>query len=207
MLVRRNDQRGDTLIEVLFAVTVFSLLLIGAMALMGRGTASAERSLETSVARQAIDAQAEALRYIHDSYIAVYEPTKTDYTGPAGQWYALMNSPVVDNAPASPFQVDGVVCPTSASKKRFIINPRAFVVNLNQAGGVHVAAESTVKVTGNTLGNTKAHGIWVEAVRASNSEVENRVGYTDFHIRACWSNRGSSVPATTGSIVRLYDIR
>ena len=38
--------RGDTIIEVLLAVTIFSLVAIGSMVLMNRGVAMAQQSLE-----------------------------------------------------------------------------------------------------------------------------------------------------------------
>lgn len=62
-------QRGDTIIEVLLAVTVFSLVAVGGMAIMNQGAAMAQRSLEIGLVRQQIDAQADALRYIHNAYV------------------------------------------------------------------------------------------------------------------------------------------
>ena len=62
-------KKGDTLIEVLLAVGIFSMIAISVVAVMSGGTSSAQTALETTLAREEIDAQAEALRYIHDSYI------------------------------------------------------------------------------------------------------------------------------------------
>lgn len=63
-------KKGDTLIEVLMAVGIFSMIAISVVAVMSGGTSSAQTALETTLAREEIDAQAEALRYIHDSYIS-----------------------------------------------------------------------------------------------------------------------------------------
>ena len=63
---RRHSARGDTIIEVVMAVAMFSMLAIGIMALMNSGIAMAQRSLELTLVRQQIDSQAEMLRYIHD---------------------------------------------------------------------------------------------------------------------------------------------
>ena len=71
-------KRGDTLVEVMFAVAIFGLAAVGTIALMNRGLASAQNSLETTMARQEIDAQAEALRFIHSAYIS--EPKKSGST-------------------------------------------------------------------------------------------------------------------------------
>ena len=62
-------KKGDTLIEVLLAVGIFSMIAISVVAVMSGGTSSAQTALETTLAREEIDAQAEALRYIHSSYI------------------------------------------------------------------------------------------------------------------------------------------
>ena len=62
-------KKGDTLIEVLLAVGIFSMIAISVVAVMSGGTSEAQLALETTLTRQEIDAQAEALRYIHDSYI------------------------------------------------------------------------------------------------------------------------------------------
>lgn len=65
-----KKHRGDTLIEVMFAITVFAIVSILAINLMNSGINSAQRTLEVTMARNEIDAQAEALRYIHQSYVA-----------------------------------------------------------------------------------------------------------------------------------------
>ena len=69
-MVKRVGKRGDTLIEVLLAVGIFSMVAVAVVAVMSSGTSSAQTSLETTLAREEIDAQAEALRFIHASYVA-----------------------------------------------------------------------------------------------------------------------------------------
>ncbi|MBQ3294250.1 type II secretion system protein [Candidatus Saccharibacteria bacterium] len=78
MVKNHKLRKGDTLIEVMFAVAVFGLAAVGTIALMNRGLASTQNSLETTMARQEIDAQAEALRFLHGAYIS--EPKKADAT-------------------------------------------------------------------------------------------------------------------------------
>ena len=62
----RKFNRGDTLVEVLLGVTIFSLVAVIALETMNRGMAIAQYSLETTLVRQQVDAQAEMLRYAHD---------------------------------------------------------------------------------------------------------------------------------------------
>lgn len=71
-----KGKRGDTLIEVMLSVGIFGLASIGAISLMNRGLTTAQNSLEITMARQEIDTQAEALRFIHDAYLT--EPIPDD---------------------------------------------------------------------------------------------------------------------------------
>ncbi|MBQ6486678.1 hypothetical protein IJI76_03105 [Candidatus Saccharibacteria bacterium] len=66
-------KRGDTIIEVTFAISVFSLISIVTIQIMDRDIATIQGALETEMARNEIDAQAEALRFIHNSYLSERE--------------------------------------------------------------------------------------------------------------------------------------
>ena len=61
---------GDTLVEVALAIGIFSMVAISVVAVVSGSSSGAQSSLETTVTREQIDAQAEALRFIHNSYIA-----------------------------------------------------------------------------------------------------------------------------------------
>ena len=63
-------KRGDTIIEVMFAIAVFSLVAVITISMMNLGTANAEGSLELTTARHELNAQAEALRFVHSAYTA-----------------------------------------------------------------------------------------------------------------------------------------
>lgn len=65
-----TTKRGDTIIEVMFAIAVFSLVAVITISMMNLGTANAEGSLELTTARHELNAQAEALRFIHSAYTA-----------------------------------------------------------------------------------------------------------------------------------------
>lgn len=61
-------KRGDTLVEVLFAIAVFALVSVLALNIMSSGLRSAEASMEVAQTRSEIDAQSEALRFIHNAF-------------------------------------------------------------------------------------------------------------------------------------------
>ncbi len=212
MLIRRLKQRqkGDTLIEVLFAVTVFSLVAVGTLSIMNQGSAIAERALETTLVRQQIDGQAEALRFLNTSFIAAYKfgQPYSSYAAStaAGQWAAIDTN---DNpTTAMPFGAVGTDCPTPPSG--------SFVIDTHNAkfvaptDGKLTMATTYAKLNYDTADSLiNAEGIWIEAVRspASSDPSQTTSGYIDFHINACWSAAGLSVPQTIGTIVRLYEPR
>jgi type II secretory pathway pseudopilin PulG len=209
MFVKRVRQRGDTLIEVLFAVSVFSLIVVSALAIMNQGSAAAERALEITLVRQQMDGQAETLRFMHDSYVAVYKPGLTfdltdDTTSPAEEWYeTVTKSPV----PQATNFGSGATCPDFPSK--------AFIIDTNDltyraAPSDFKPASTFAQVTFDKTNKfTASEGLWIEAVRSTQSEdqKQSNTGYIDFHIRACWDTSGLGVPMTLGTIVRLYEPR
>lgn len=69
--------RGDTLIEVMLAVGIFSMVAVSVVSVMSGGTSSSQTALEATLAREEIDAQAETLRFIHRGYIADVESDQT----------------------------------------------------------------------------------------------------------------------------------
>ena len=68
MQIRLLTKRGDTLVEVLFAIAVFALVSVLALNIMSSGLKSAEASIEVAQTRSEIDAQAESLRFIHNAF-------------------------------------------------------------------------------------------------------------------------------------------
>lgn len=67
---KTTERRGDTLIEVMLSISIFAMVSLLTINMMNNGINTAQRTLETEMARNEIDAQAEALRYIHNNYVA-----------------------------------------------------------------------------------------------------------------------------------------
>lgn len=213
-LINYKKNRGDTLVEVLFATAVFSLVAVGCLSIMNQGTATAQRALEITLVRNEIDAQAEALRFLNSSYISAYQ-TDPNYSylpnTPAGQWKLLQDKVTTNNV--STFGASGNTCPTIPNGS-FILNARkALYIDpsvLKPSGAKtfsRVVYDNDNPPAAPVDAVTSAEGIWIEAVKVwpDNSNNQGNVGYIDFHIRACWDSPGQSVPVTLGTIVRLYE--
>jgi len=203
----KSRVRGDTLIEVLFATAVFSLVAVGALSIMNQGTATSQRALEITLVRQEIDAQAETLRFLNASYVSSYSGT-TSYSGPADQWLKIQDSAV---ATVSQFGGNDK-CPSPPAGS-FILNTHnaTFITSPSPLSPSKTFSQVIYDYDAgdDTYAFSVAEGLWIEAIRSVTSSDQNqaKVGYIDFHIRACWDSPGQSIPVTIGTIVRLYEPR
>lgn len=203
--------KGDTLIEVMFAFSIFALVAVGSLTIMNQGVATAQRSLEITLVRAQMDAQAEAIRYIHQAYVAAYQAGGAAPTGTAAEWIKMTSKTSGKGADsASPYgQVDGINCPaTTPGQHPFILNTHTATVEDSAPQSVGPADGSLppfsqVRYLGSTV--QAAYGIWVEAVPSPVSA--NGTSFVDFHIRTCWTGAGTARPMTLGTIVRLYEPR
>lgn len=189
--------RGDTIVEVMFAIAVFAFVAAGSLAVMNRGVQTTQRSLEITQVRQSMNDQAELLRYIQQNALA---GDATD----AAVWGQLL-SPSYTESSASPFGLNANgQCPSSApnlglSYHPFVINPETMSIKTANLFGnsPSVAYPQVVVDARGTYQGT--YGLWVEAVKPPTGG-----NFVDFNIRACWSAPGNSIPVTLGTLVRLY---
>ena len=202
MLVTKKPlrrQAGDTIVEVLFAVTIFSLIAVGSLSIMNQGLAVAQRSLEITLVRQQIDSQADALRFLNGRYIADYGKNgrATD------DWNRLIEAHAIRAAQVQNFDtmVVGQRCSLPVSNY-FTLDPETMMRDDSRALRPTTDTSTYAQIR---YGDTpsRAEGLWVQAVKAPPTTPDG-VGYYDFHIRACWESPGQDVPMTLGTIVRLY---
>ena len=189
----RKFNRGDTLVEVLLGVTIFSLVAVVALETMNRGMAIAQYSLETTLVRQQVDAQAEMLRYAHDM--------KND------TWKKLVdnNSVSVSVVNDNEGNLGAEKCPDDFSTKEFALAATpslASKISILNNPGDYKPAETYARVDSDTK---KTYGISVRLVKPSTAIGSRDSNKYDAYIKACWMPVGSKMPATIGTIVRLYD--
>jgi type II secretory pathway pseudopilin PulG len=187
--------RGDTIVEVVFAFAVFSLVAVGALAIINKGAAIAQRALEITLVRDQINGQAEALRYLHDAYVASYDRNVSitiDKDGSLAQKWHFITQYTTDTTQAN------TECSFASTtfNKAFVINPQELTVITNTD-----KPPKSPEIYARINGNNAPEGLWVQAVGGSSGGIS----FTDFHIRACWFSIGQLVPVTIGTIVRLYE--
>lgn len=206
MQIVKKYSNGDTIIEVLFAVSIFSLVAVGGLSIMNKGNAITQRSLEITLVRQQIDAQAEILRFLNSSYIRAFaKDVPTDYYNgtPAHQWAKMKAAIPVAPADASDFGVTtNNKCPELKADSFVFDTSNADFVKLTNTNFLQPTSFSQIRFDPLTASLKSSDGLWIEAVKPT---APGDIGYIDFHIRACWLSVGQSVPMTIGTIVRLYE--
>ena len=174
--------RGDTIVEVMVAFTIFAMAAVAAVAIMNRGIAMAQRSLEITLVRQQIDSQADMLRYVRDN------------NSPA--WGQVM-----DAASHQPPQTNTLqACPQSTDELTggtFYLQPSASSISsVPLRGGAshqYSPAETYARFDEN-----RSYGMWVQPVQIDTNTY-------DMYINACWDTVGSDMPVMLRTIVRLYE--
>ena len=180
----RRDSRGDTLVEVLMAIVVLSMVVVGAITLMSRGLKASQIAVEHTQVRMQINAQQEMLRYLRDGYIS--DPSST-----AGQaWSGLFGgSPLYASTTASSY--DDTTCGVSSGKTGFYLAQTVGTVTVNQFDANNKPAAYALP----------GQGLWIEMTRSTGISP----AYVDVMFRACWSGIGDSADQQAVTVIRLYD--
>jgi prepilin-type N-terminal cleavage/methylation domain-containing protein len=183
-----KQKRGDTLIEVMFSITVFALIAVISVNLMNGGVYTAQKSLEVSMARNEIDAQAEALRYIQNSYLAEKELTSGSkqfsalwehLTDPAKRIAQVPSAELADSFNnmtncSEAYQADGQVFKYGA----FVLNTRL------------MQPENTDQVDGSGLNYSQLLSHMI--VGAKFGETSNKLRVAPLYPRILYSRWGTS---------------
>lgn len=125
----KRFRKGDTIIEVTISILVFSIVAIISVGIMDRSMATAQENLELNMTRNEIDAQAEAIRFIHNSFLAERELVKE---GRVYQelWQTLVSSKTgMMNNPAKIADFRLGKCEDAYNGSHPIIQDKAFVIN------------------------------------------------------------------------------
>jgi len=179
-----HSQRGDTLVEVLMAIVVLSIVIVGAITVMSRGLKASQLAVEHTQVRLQVNAQEQMLRYLRDSYLS--DPT----SAAAQTWTSLFTgSPLYAGTTTSNY--NGTSCAVTSGKNGFY---------LTQSGGV-VSVNAFNPVLKPTTYAQPGQGLWVEMTRSTGISP----AYADILLRACWSGIGDAADQQAVTAIRLYD--
>lgn len=138
--------RGDTLIEVMLAVGIFSMVAVAVVSVMSGGSSSSQTALETTLAREEIDTQAETLRFIHRAYIADVEAGESsDFYN---LWKAITDQSVTEDEIGEYAKYSPQTCKElydtggEVPSRGFVLDPRGLVEYDNNTNNINAVLYS-----------------------------------------------------------------
>jgi type II secretory pathway pseudopilin PulG len=173
-MMLRNKNKGDTIVEVLLASVLLSIVLAGAYSLSSRATRLNQSAYERSRATNLVQEQAELLKSIKNTGSSEWNNV-TLLIQPEEFFYNCRNTGLVTAKPA----ISG---PTYAG---------FFYLDDDDEGNI-VVNDGAVKTTDD---------IYHTWVARSDQYIGN--GHYDFSIYTCWEGLGSSGNQLSGAVVRL----
>lgn len=75
---KRNTRYGDTIVEAVIAIAIYSVVAVLALGAMNSGLKSAQKNLESTMSRAATDSQVDSLRYIYENYLIALNTANSD---------------------------------------------------------------------------------------------------------------------------------
>lgn len=125
---RVGKKFGDTLVEVTIAIGIFSMVAVAVVAVVSGGTSGAQSNLESTVAREEMDAQAEALRFIQNAAISEIGEKSTDNNTDTAIWNAIVKHAVDPTESVLTFDNIGE-CGKNIYEGNTLKNQKAFIIN------------------------------------------------------------------------------
>ena len=210
-------KRGDTVIEVLLASAVFGFIAVLTVTLMNSGLRTAQANLQLTMARNEVNAQAEALRYIHNAYVS------SPGSGASGEttWnqYKELWEEVVSRAVSSYTKAaDGLSCSEVYAEEvdtnSFVLNTAALQLNNSNTVFRYTASNTGAFATSDSFPYLQfsddnevegAYGIWINVVSGGETNSNNDPQYYEFYISTCWDSVGTTAPTRLDTVLRLYN--
>lgn len=201
-MLTTNRQRGDTIIEVLLAVTIFSMVAVGSIAIMGRSANAAQQAIEVTLVRQQIDSQVEALRAAHQAYSRL----TTEEAQSHSTWAKLMDA-------AESKIDDSEECPDQTMlnvQQAYVMDPlSAAMLTLDDNAVRSIDAETAPiypQVVEDEDELRTSYGLWIERQPVDVGPSGGFSAAYDFRVRACWYGAGmGKTPMHMETVVRLYE--
>lgn len=190
LLKKHASERGDTLVEVLVAITVLGVVVVGAFSLMNRGVAQMYDSMEKSEVRLLLNRQIESLTYGRDQYFLQLScPTSVSTYDQAAVnlWCRVRSQTSVGSIP------NLNSCNIQSPQNAFWITTDA---------NNFLSLQTTMSSATADAFPAPGDGIWIQKI---DSAAGVQVPYKDFYIRACWRQNTSPETQTLSTVVRLYD--
>lgn len=210
-LNKKKTLRGDTLVEVMFAVGIFAMVAISLATTMNDMLGKSQSAIEIVMARSEIDAQAEALRFIENSrknstMQEVWEQIEANARDSLNAGDLLENVTSCPDVPDYAFYIDTFHLDSGNSDDIYIPKNRGGVDYIQTASTfpriLHNSGDTILHdYFGENEANSRSEGVWIIAERIM---AGGRVDAYEFYVQTCWNPVGeSAVASTISSVVRI----
>jgi len=197
--MRKLTERGDTLVEVLLAVTILATSISMSYTIMTRMFAVGMVALERSQTQAILNGQAALLRDAQHRYLT---------GGDATDWNDIATNRIV--LPAQ-LQEDGCTPMTGSLTPTFTTSGKWFFLDPTKANGVSpfkTVVDGSIVPSPIHIPRTGTYpsyndGIWIEGVKYS----AGGQSYYDFYLKACWDSPYASVRQQMKTVVRIFDAK
>ncbi|MBR2998511.1 hypothetical protein IKF34_01930 [Candidatus Saccharibacteria bacterium] len=226
-------RKGDTLIEVTLAVGIFSMIAIAVVSVMSAGTSNAQTALETTLAREEIDVQAETLRFIHTAYTNHGEADNTQFVK---IWDEIVENANDPSMSITQYYPD--TCSELYTGDNNIAKQNAFVLNPNKLDSddglvkaksdaslnptfrqaqtfpriIYKEADASSLISAESGKISRVEGIYIVPVKdkqttiiCNNKNCKSESAFYDFYIRTCWYGSNADRPSSISTLIRLYN--
>ena len=171
-----NNNRGDTLVEVMLSISILGMVVVGCMAIMNRSSLNVLNSIDRTAVRADINRQTELANYAKD------------HEGSSSAWANIVNLAATNTDSINE------MCKTNGNGKSFFLDI--------SSDDVVVKTGNDVKGKNTTGRAEPGYGIWIDAVAVT--PVESAApSYIDLYVKSCWTRLGSDAEAKSNTILRL----
>lgn len=221
-LPQTSVKKGDTIVEVLFALAAFGFVAMAAMVVMQQGSSSAQLSLEISIARNHMNSQAEAIRFINAAAQArerdVEAGESSEYAklwdqmiaqaGKVSDWGNVITKnsggrAVCSNIPSKSFILDIKNLSNGFKEGSIDLRPATVFPRLVYRENYGFGKADNNEINAGDIFDS-SEGIWIQVEKSGENFTSTSY---DFHIRSCWESPGKSTPIKLGTIVRVHIIK
>lgn len=215
-------KRGDTIIEVVFAFGVFAAVSVAAIGIMNSGLNQAQRSLEGTMARNEMNAQAEAIRFIHNNF-SLERVLPEDGQQFSDIWKKMVkytfdkdHIPMSVNSFGKDKSCDDVYKEQAANtdndirKKFFVLNPR----NLKHKNSTTYDINTIIIKNSGVSHILKAPSLYPRIIYSATDDENLRESDSNLHFHEAASSiegvwdfvvKGPKIDIVTGSRPQYYD--
>lgn len=191
-MLGRSREQGDTLVEVLLAFAILSLVTVSAFAVMNRGVGEAQNSLERSQVRTYANQQIELATYLRDQYTQALANGGNVAAYPANLWGAIKVRAAAATAVTAVNQCSSVM----GNSFYLTRNATTNVIELNSFTSANLVTPTIAR---------PGSGMWIEPVASTPTGHIAYQKYIDLYVKSCWDPAAGSVKQTLSTVVRLYD--